>query len=227
MKRCISVIILVFFCAIAAGAKDLKNVHEILNKVKSEYLSLKAYSDIGFVQSSYESINFKTQFVKPNLFTFIWSSKLATTPPVIHNFAIWSDGKEVYSYYSYEKKIETEENLNMAIAGATGVSLGAIHKVSAVLDLASGFKITKISKPVLIGEKVVEKELCYYIKGKHTKYETTYDLFFSKSTFMIRKIIVHSKTGRRETVYKNILINPDIPISGFDQKQIIEKQIKQ
>ena len=226
MKSLILAIVLFFVCTFTANAEDLNDAGEILKNVESKYQSLKSYSDCGIVETSMEVVSFKTRFIKPELFKFNWSGKIKSDPGIIHNYAIWSSGNNVYRYYPWDNKVETVENLDMAIGGATGISYGAAHSIPSLLGLSTGFKITKISHPILVGESVAEKELCYHIRGKHNKYnDTTYDLFVSKSTFTIRKIIEQINSRIKVVSYNTILLNSDIPISEFNDKQLILKQI--
>lgn len=216
MKQIFLSVLLVIFCILKAYASDSDVVLEIFNKVEKQYESLNSYSDFGYVKANVEINNFKTFYIKPNLFKIMWSSKILTEPPIIEHYIVWSDGQNSYSYHSLDNRIEKEENLSMAIAGATGISLGAAYNISAILNLAGGRKKTRIDDPVLIGEKLVEGDLCYHIKGRYKKSPTKFDVYISKTTYMIRKIVRHTKNGTIEAIYRQVTINPEIPISEFN-----------
>ena len=83
-------------------------VQNILDKVNSSYLKLKSYQDSGVLSTAYNTINFETYFVRPNLFLFKWVEQKDELSPqtlrkekVSRYFAIWSDGLNFNEHYHW------------------------------------------------------------------------------------------------------------------------------
>lgn len=229
-KFLISFLFLIFFNSffipsITVGGKS-DSVLEILKLVDSAYLSLNSYADNGIVKSDHRIVRFETKYQNPNLFSFQWSSELIVNrkplnPPYITHSIIWSDGAEAYECYHYKngksEGIQKKDDLSSAVAGATGVSSSAAIQISSLLNIVDlGYKITKIRNPVFMGEELVNRISCYHIKGKGLTDLDGYELFVSKSDYMVRKIIEKSPLGVTETIYLDVSTNSGFKASDFN-----------
>ncbi len=107
----------------------------ILAQMKQTYANCQTYQDTGvvtttFIQSSGNWIDekpFLTAFVRPDRFRFEYKE---TQSSAEYRYIIWLNGAEVLSWWDVTPGIKTEESLDMAIAGATGVSLYSNRKTS-------------------------------------------------------------------------------------------------
>ncbi|MFX1538540.1 MAG: hypothetical protein ACFFDI_30480 [Promethearchaeota archaeon] len=220
---------------LSADETDI-SASDILSQVENNYSSLKSYKDKGSVETSTHSTDFETYYVSPNLFLFKWITHMHLYSPKTlkkelrsRYYAVWSNNTGAYSHYRYRSDssdgLEKEENLGMAVAGATGISSGAAHKISSLMIKGvGGWKVTNLESLSLSGDKVVNGTNCYHIAGKHPKNsKSNYELWIDKNDFLIKQIKHTSPLGVTETTYMDILTNKDIPISVFN----FEDHIKQ
>lgn len=172
-----------------------EDVAEILAQVGRTYGELNSYSDRGYVLSKKhpdepfeKDKTFTTYFRRPNYFRFEWTycdqfahfKSKANTPSIL-----WSDGKNVYLNFSFSGKVEQVKSLRMAIAGATGVSGGTAHTISALLmKEVGGRTIIDDANLNILSEQLVSDELCYLLGGN--KKEEQY--YISKSQKTVLKI---------------------------------------
>jgi hypothetical protein len=135
---------------------------------------------------------------------------------------VWSNGKDAFTYWepdTYEKN----EDLVLAIAGATGVSSGAAHTVSALLmEDIGGLNLTDFTHLVVVDEEQFEGHLCYHIKGTHPSGDPSYDLWIGKQDYLLRKLKTESKSAgystTEEEIHRNIKTNLPISEHTFDFK---------
>ena len=114
------------------------NARAYLQAVYERYRSLQGYCDTGVSRSlgrRYPRIcKFETKYQHPNLFRFAFESPhpnkrrqhLSTKCVVGH------DGTAPYffsQHYSGPANLEHEESLDIAVAGATGISSGTAHTI--------------------------------------------------------------------------------------------------
>ncbi len=215
---------------LVADTSENETAISVLEKVKDIYSSLESYSDSGIAKNKVETSKFETKYVRSNLFSFSWISELDTIPPNINHSAIWSDGLGVYSCYRFNKKnssgIEKEETISRAIAGATGISLGAAFRIPTLLGLTGKSNGMFIKNPVLIGETYIDGILCYHIKGEGRTELQELDLFISKSDFLIRKHVRATPVGLTEILYRSVSVNANLASSDFNLKSIIKPQVE-
>lgn len=102
---------------------------KLLNKVLELYQSCSSYSDVGEASSPVMgSLRFKTYFCRPSKFRFEWSR---AEPGDSNMDVVISENDTMATYFDRES---TEHmSLALAIAGATGVSLGAAPSVAHLL----------------------------------------------------------------------------------------------
>jgi outer membrane lipoprotein-sorting protein len=204
----------------------------LLDQMAEKYSHLVSYQDEGVVITTYdeetggriEKLPFKTLFKRPNLFRFEWTdyflSKLGTKR------VIWSNGKDAFTYWEPDR-YEKEEELGLAIAGATGVSGGSAHTVPRLLlaDEVGGFSVTELKHTSLLGEDVFEGVLCYHIKGAHPNGDF-YELWIGKKDLLLRKVRQQKKDTDKvvtdEEVRRNIHVNEPIANTLFDFKPPIK-----
>ncbi len=238
------------------------DVDQIIDKVKKTYAGLETYQDCGYVDTlmypgtEKERLTrrpFTTYFRKPNLFLFEWEDKFFENSPVRHH-AIWCDGKTAFNKWP-EKKAEivsrlllssVDQDLSMAIAGATGISSGAAHNTLALLlPDVGGRKSTDIRQGAILDDEDLDGEICYRIKSADTDGHESI-LHISKERLVILKIDEKYIVGKHEaleddahiekkhpshtkpepfavhqqTFYKNVQLNQDIPLDVFTNPKL-------
>lgn len=220
-----TVILLCFSClttvSLAFGQQSKLDGKQIVQKMAAQYVNAKSYQDTGVVHSISGSekpvikeINhFKTFFVRPKLFRFEWNDLESSGGKAW--YIVWSDAKAVFSY-SDLMGFEREEDLGMAIAGATGISRGAAHSVPVLLmPDESGFRLTEMDRITLLREEPFEGEECFIVRGFHP-FGFPIDMWISKRDFLIRKHREHKDDGTfDEEIRRDIKINHEIPLATF------------
>lgn len=199
----------------------------IIARMAQKYGTLSSYEDIGLVVNttdrdtggSIEKKPFKIFFTRPNLFRFEWIDYFPWKEGRL--YMIWSNGKGAFSY-SQPDDYEQEESLEMAIAGATGISRGAAYTIPTMLtNQTSGFTFSDLDKLTLVNEEIFEGELCYHLQGFNRSKEL-HDLWIGKKDYLLRKSRDESKheaeTWISEEIHRNIKVNQPISGNVFDYK---------
>ena len=228
MLRSACVTVGLLLTASVVRPQEKPTARSLLNQMAEKYSRLVSYQDEGEVVTTYdeetggriEKLPFKTSFKRPNLFRFEWTdyflSKLGKKR------VVWSNGKDAFTYWEPDR-YEKEEYLGLAIAGATGVSSGSAHTVSRLLiaDEVSGFSVTELKDPSLLGEEIFEGVMCYHIKGAHPHGEF-YELWIGKSDLLLRKVRQETKDADKvrteEEIRRNIHVDDQIANALFDYK---------
>src|SRR5215831_14278739 len=118
------------------------NARSYLEAVYQRYRSLDAYGDSGMSRSVSRRhpriCNFETQYQRPGLFRFAFESPHPSRRRrhLFSKCVIGHDGTAPYFYskhYSGPAGVEQAESLEMAVAGATGISSGTAHTIGALL----------------------------------------------------------------------------------------------
>ncbi|HEY9758287.1 MAG TPA: hypothetical protein V6C97_24185 [Oculatellaceae cyanobacterium] len=100
---------------------------ELLTKTLELYESCSSYSDVGEASCDMGKLQFKTYFCRPSQFRFEWSNMYSEGTNVI-----FSDSDSKVTYFDGESD-ENTGSLALAVAGATGVSLGVAPLVAHLL----------------------------------------------------------------------------------------------
>lgn len=169
----------------------------ILQKVRETYLSIEHYSDLGEVTESPEisktPLQFKTYFSRPDKVRFEWRDwhPYFGKDRSPDESAFWTDGRSTTSW-SF-RKLEEEESLSMAIAGATGGSRGSVLMILKLLipdcvDLNTVWYEFQNIK--LLQEEIVGGVSCYHLVGSCTNNDDT-EVWISKEDFMVRRLRDH------------------------------------
>jgi hypothetical protein len=178
---------------------------DIVKQMAATYAALDSYQDSGYVQTTFSpgttnghvSLRpFKTYFRRPNLFRFEWTDRFGPDSPERFH-TIWCDGKIAYEKYPDEKiknvrrsiwhgRKGVQDDLSLAIAGATGVSGGSAHNVSSMLMNVGGFRYCNATAASLTGESTVDSERCLLVKLSDSRRDE--QLSISVERNILRKI---------------------------------------
>jgi outer membrane lipoprotein-sorting protein len=195
----------------------------ILNNMVQRYANLTSYEDSGVVETVTSGslarrrtdIFFKTYFTRPKKLRFEWLDYGSFSAPGLS--LVWTDGIKAYSSYAYKQdEIETKEDIGLAIAGATGVSLGSAHTVpSLLLNDLLGFSPAELTKVSLKGQELFEGEDCYVVEGYHPDGDL-WRLWISKHDSALRKLRTPTTNGDfEEQIHRDVRLNGNIPDSTF------------
>ncbi len=105
------------------------NADELLNRVLDVYQNCSSYSDAGEVVGDLGNLEFKTYFCRPNKFRFEWSKPFNGRT---RRGVIFSESETKATYFDGEN-LEDTGGLALAVAGATGISLGVAPRVAHLL----------------------------------------------------------------------------------------------
>ena len=143
------------------------------------------------VKGNSEIIKFRTQFVRSEYFCFEWQDYGPNRGKSESFSSIWSDPKTTYfCWHRRSLVVQEEENLQMAICGATGCSAGGAHIVPELLleEIRTDSKhLLTLSDPVLIGVEEQENEECYAVQGSLFM-PNDHIFWISKSSFALRRV---------------------------------------
>lgn len=226
LKRCFMVLAagLTLLTCNGAGWAQNKDIPPqlILQRMLERYLTVSSYQDSGVVETvSVElpatrstDIFFKTYFTRPLKFRFEWMDYSPFSAP--ERNVIWSDGTKSFGFYTFQpEKIETKENVGMAIAGATGVSRGSAHTVpELLLQDVGGFSLFELEKVGSKGEERFEGEDCYVLEGNHPTGDA-WRLWISKKDSLLRKLRIKRGAEFTEEIHRDIKIEAAIPEAIF------------
>jgi hypothetical protein len=184
---------------------------QILDRMARTYATCKTYHDTGEVRlvlpimmfRKVEVRPFTTSFIRPDRFRFEYAVQKGRR--LGKNYIVWGKGKEAKTWWDIglgflwikaKPRIEKEDSLDLAIAGATGISGGSAHTIPALLlpEEIIGRKLTKIEEIRRLPDAKLGKVKCYCIYGKFVGVSTT--LWIDKKTFLVRQIAESHKAGK-------------------------------
>ena len=200
----------------------------IVKKMAERYAALSSYEDTGVVDTVSEGsfarrktdLSFKTYFTRPNRLRFEWLDYFPLS--TAERNVIWSDGTKVFGFYSVEpERIETKEDISLAVAGATGVSRGSAHTIPELLmSEVGGFSVTELAKLSLKRQEAFEGEECYVVEGFHPNGEA-WQLWISKNNFLLRKIRNPTANGQlTEQIHRDIKVDGKVPDAIYHPKVV-------
>ena len=218
------VLIVVFLISATANSENSEelSVKTILEKVAEKYSEMESYQDWGIVETEVKRVTFETYFIRPNMFRFRWKSDFIAKGKIFYSTynMIWSNDKGAYTLHDYDKpdsEIEKEENIRMAIAGATGISSGAAYKIAGLLmDEPDDWLVSNPNVPEVIGIDKICDYNCYHIKDIHPRTNTEYHLWIDTHSFLVHRVKEIFPDFVDETNYCHIVVNEDINLDVFD-----------
>jgi len=124
---------------------------------------------------------FKTAFVRPGQFRFEYQDGT-------DRHIIWSKGKDVQTWWDVQPGIQKPESLQLAVAGATGVSSGSAARIPGMLmpDKLGGWGGVHISDAKRIEDGTIDKAECFRLEGKYGDNSIT--LWIDKKSYLVRRI---------------------------------------
>ena len=195
---------------------------QILKCMATVYATCTSYCDTGLVSTRFiedkgtRTIEkpFTTAFVRPDRFRFEYQDGS-------HQAIVWREGETVRVEWPWTGIAELPpqlikpESLELALAGATGVSGGSAHTIPALLlpEEVGGRRLTDMTEVKQIEDTLSEEEgvECCQIAGKYAGHPIV--LWIEKATFCLRRMETQHpfEHFRTETTTSYIpLMNGDI-----------------
>jgi outer membrane lipoprotein-sorting protein len=192
-----SVLVLTATCAGEPKAESLA-LRQILDRAVKVYANCKSYRDSGVVKTVFFDTQgtrgsctvekpFTTAFLRPDRFRFEYREKSHRGEA---RYIIWSRGREVQTWWDVTPGLKEPESLDMAIAGATGVSGGSAHTIPALLlpGEMGGHRLTYMTDLKRMEDAKLGDVDCYRLVGDLAGQPQT--LWIDKSSFLVRRIDV-------------------------------------
>jgi outer membrane lipoprotein-sorting protein len=171
---------------------------DVLDHMAKAYAACNSYHDSGIVKTVFVQANgnrtvekpFTTAFVRPDRFRFEYKEEAGGQE---RRYIVWRKGKEVQTWWDVKPGVEKPESLNLALAGATGVSALSAHTVPALLlpKEVEGRRLMDMTEAKRVEDAKLDKVDCFCIEGKFADSPTT--LWIDQKTFLVRRIDAQQK----------------------------------
>ena len=165
------VLLLVVASPAATQDADKRTAAQILDAMSRKYQDFKTYRDTGIVKTTYinpdrtfsREISFKTAFVRPDRFRFEFTSDSHD------RYIIWRSEQKVKTWWDLKSSIEDQPSLDMAVAGATGISMLAANTIPVLLmpSEISSFTLKDLKEIVRLQDSTCGDSKCILIRGKN------------------------------------------------------------
>jgi hypothetical protein len=191
---------------------------DVLRNMVSLYAAFDSYRDTGFVTATISKSGvvhrtaFSTLYKQPSLFRFTFF-RPHPHPPLAHIMTEHAAGFDGIEGYILRKRpedlraVRTVTSLELAIAGATGISSGSAHTIGRLLlPNVEGLSVLGLINPRFNPDLDIEGIVCYSITAQLPKAGER-ELWIEKDTLLLRKVIGLRQTARSEEVRENIQVN--------------------
>lgn len=199
-----------------------RNAREFLDALTAHYRALSSYSDVGVVRPIWKpdplSCWFETQYESPGRFRFqfIRPHPYRKLRHLLTKYIAGSDGSAAYFVTEEGGRlptVEEQESLEMAVAGATGISQGTAHTIGGLLlECVGGFSFSMLQRPRFRSSRHFDGVACYRVSGVFPPIGR-FTLWVGAQDFLLRKVVNHRH--RKEEVRFNISANQPINFEVF------------
>ena len=184
--------------ALAARKGVGPSARQIIARMERAYAGCKSYQDTGLVKilsvaTSPEERNytserpFKTAFVRSGRFRFEFSDKgeWSRNP---RRYIVWRSGESVQTWWDLAEKLETKESLDLALAGATGISGGSAHLIPSMLipKEVSGRKLSEFTRAWREKDGTLDASACFRVTLIQDQWWQL--LWIDKKSYLVRRI---------------------------------------
>ncbi|MGR4869687.1 hypothetical protein ACIPRI_12565 [Variovorax sp. LARHSF232] len=201
------------------------SARELLREVVLRYRALVTYADTGYVRSLGKSrsptTSFETAFRRPGDFRFRFSSPHPYWPKrdLISRSQVGLDDGKPYiwsRHYSGDPELEHGESLQMAIAGATGISAGSAFTIWSLLFGADGFDLfSTLARPRFRAFSNVDGVKCHRVTATH-RYLRRVDIYIGVEDLLLRGWVTRPGRFPHAEVRTNIEVGPKFGDSFFE-----------
>jgi outer membrane lipoprotein-sorting protein len=205
---------------------------QILDETINVYANCRSYRDTGVATSVFHKTSgaihtterpFATAFVRPDRFRFEFNHReQVIRDPLgdrLSRYIIWSNGKEVQTWWDIKPGIEKPESLSFAVGAAAGVSGVTSSTIPGLLmpkQIGAG-KLTLIKYRggfALDEEGQFDAHECYRIIGEWGKLPMT--VWIDKQSYLVRRIDTQNPV-RDLRVDETITYDPSIDVEVADE----------
>lgn len=192
---------------------------EVLQQVVARYASFHSYADEGTVRKRLSAerselvTTFTTQFRKPACFRFE-SCRPHPHPAlrhIVYRHLLVANGSAVQVARDNPGdplQIETSDRLELAVAGATGISSGSAHTIARLLlPQVGGLSLLDLLDPQLQPDLPVGSALCYQVEAKFPRSRGLAALCIEKDTLLVRRFSMANDRFPQEQARENIRID--------------------
>jgi outer membrane lipoprotein-sorting protein len=200
------------------------SAQDVLDRMAKTYAGCRSYHDSGVVKTVFVGANgsrtveqpFTTAFVRPDRFRFEFKETRGGGEAI--RYIVWRKGMEVYKWWDFWSVVEKRETLDLALAGASGVSGGSAHTVPALLlpKEIGGRRLTDMTEVKRLEDAGLDKVDCFRIEGKLADSPRT--LWIDKKTFLLRRIDTQAEFRDFRTV-RTTTYDPVID-EGFPEEML-------
>ena len=213
------VIVMVLGLAYSAHAQSL-SAQQIMDRMTSLYATCHSYVDEGEVTTIFIKENgrrtvvkpFTTAFVRPSDFRFEFKDRRGEYE--WSSYIVWKDAESVKTWWSIRPGVQSQPNLSLALAGATGVSSGSAATIPALLmpEMMKGNRIKSLSGLKLMGEEEVNGRNAYKIEGTDSR-QRVVTLWVDKATMLLVKIYQRTSfDSASASLLENKVRQPPVPV---------------
>jgi hypothetical protein len=191
---------------------------QIFQKSKTAYAALTSYSDEGTSIATLNGLtitrSFSIRMNRPNLYRIAWQD-IFTDPadaPLNRSMVVWSSGNGDFLDTGFGKGAVKKESLEMALAGATGISGGAAGEIPAAFfntQWANPFCCLAKGLMQQAGERVGDTD-CYVFTGGTE--DNTRTIWIGEQDFLIRQIRnITTAAGMKAAIERAAKVVPSAP----------------
>lgn len=182
------------------------NAREFLAAVQQRYRTLAEYSDHGsctWKRAPQSALTFQTHYRHPGHFRFAFDNP-HPFPPLAHivtRTEIGSDEEGAYIATNWNGVARREATtLEMAVAGATGISMGTAHTISALLFReVGGFQLDDLRRLRFRRLRLIDGTVCRAISGLHTSGRRI-SAWFGAEDLLLRQLEWHGSSIERHVI---------------------------
>lgn len=181
----------------APGSSNNNRLEGLLDRLVRRYRQLRNYADHGFVRDRRrhgQQVHFETFYKAPALFRFEFRRPHPFRPLRDHVtcHAVGCDRIGPYFWsrsYAGDETLDRDEPLGVAVARATGISLGSAHTIAALLfDQVGGSELLRLRRVRRCRGATMDGTPCFGLTGRHpARGQVT--VFVGKKDLLIRGLV--------------------------------------
>ncbi len=200
-----------------------RSARAFLEAVYERHRSVQTYTDTGLSRSlgtrGPRLCTFETSFQRPNLLRFAFERPHPSRglAHLVSRCVVGHDGTRPFfwaSHYESNAKTEHPETLDLAVAGATGISSGTAHTIAALLlPEVTGFKLLDLHKIRFRRNRKIDGVPCTCVSGLHP-FAGRLTAWFGTEDLLLRRL--YRQHSNSEELRFAPLANAPLPETIFD-----------
>lgn len=200
-----------------------RSARELLNAVVLRYRSMPSYADTGFVQDlrrGAPSTSFETAFRRPDDFSFRFSSPHPYRPlrHIVSYSRVGLLGGSPYFLTEddgHPSELEYPESLQMAIAGATGISRGSAFLTWSLLFEDGHDLFSTLARPRFREYSTVDGVRCHRVTAIH-RYLNDVEIHIGVADLLLRRWVTNPDRHTSVQTRRNINLGGEFNEETFN-----------